>query len=110
MCCNQKSLCFLEFDDNSDKTELTFVHWYEILNDKMLSLDEIDQGLAFIELGLQQTMIQVDQLPIAPEYGLLPVAAIRSLAHLVNKNYVADVLNFFFHSRLFCSKLIFLIN
>lgn len=67
------------------KPKVAFVHWYRILQEKELCMDEIDKNAEHIQLIWQPISLQAKKCFFAAKSGLVAVGSIGGLVHLEQK-------------------------
>lgn len=72
----------------SEKEELCFVQWYEILSRKQLPVDLIDKAFDCVKLRLQRIEGDANEFSSSRQCGLIPVGSIKEFVHLVRRDYL----------------------
>lgn len=91
-CRTHKRQCCIECELHWDEG-MAFVQWFEVINERMLPIDEIDCTLKCVRLIWQQTSGQASQLTSAPEFSLILLEFVRGYANLVGRDFANDILN-----------------
>lgn len=87
--------CGINFRERETRTldrKFCFVHWYEILDEDGLAIDNIDKVLSCIRLRWKQIPEEPHALSTAKDFGHVPLESIRCAARFVPKDECLDII------------------